>query len=156
MTGTRTEGGPTAAGDLGDVAAIMRDRGSAREAATTFSGSTGDIVRRLKELGFHTAHKTQVGEIADLLFGTAVRPRPTAHRRISDDQYELLSRAYALCKAYGYTMEEIAAYVRGEMSREEVRAHLERGLALLDSVEKLATIPGIVGDPTPDPGLGPD
>lgn len=156
MSGMSTETEQPVGGGLGDVAAIMRDRGAARESATSFSGSTGDIVRRLKELGFHTAHKTQVGEIADLLFGTAVRPRPTAHRRISDDQFELLSRAYALCKAYGYTMEEIADYIRGDLDRAEIRAHLERGLALLDSVEQLASIPGIVGEPAPEPGTGPE
>jgi len=152
----RTETTSPTASDLADVAAIMRDRGAARESSTSFSGSTGDIVRRLKELGFHTAHKTQVGEIADLLFGTAVRTRPTAHRRITDDQFELLSRAYALCKAYGYTMEEISAYIRGDLDRAEIRAHLERGLSLLDTVEQLASIPGIVGDPAPEPGSGPE
>ena len=141
MTESRTQA-------LGDVAAIMRDRGTARDSSSTaFSGSTGDIVRRLKELGFHTAHKTQVGEVADMLFGTAVRPRPSAHRRISDEQFEVLSRVYALCKAYGYTVEELAQYLRGDLSREEIRAHLDRGLALLDTIEVLAAVPGLVGDP---------
>jgi len=119
-----------------DIAAIMRERG-ADPTAGSFSGSTGDIVMRLRELGIYK-HKAWVGEVADLLFGEAVRPRPSAHRRISDHQFELLTRAYVLCAAYGYTMEEVAAYLRGRIDRDEMREHLLRGLALLDTLDEFA------------------
>jgi len=89
-----------------------------------------------------------------MLFGPAVRPRPSAHRRISDEQFEVLSRTYALCKAYGYTVEELAEFLRGDLSREEIRAHLERGLALLDTIEELAAVPGLVGAPVALRGPG--
>ena len=119
-----------------DVAAIMRERG-ADPTAGSFSGSTGDIVMRLRELGIYK-HKAWVGEVSDLLFGEAVRPRPSAHRRISDHQFEMLTRAYVLCAAYGYTLDEIAAYLRGKIDRDEMREHLMRGLALLDTLDELA------------------
>ena len=119
-----------------DVAAIMRERG-ADPTAGSFSGSTGDIVMRLRELGIYK-HKAWVGEVTDLLFGEAVRPRPSAHRRISDQQFEILTRAYVLCAAYGYTMEEVADYLRGKVGPDEMREHLLRGLALLDTVDQLA------------------
>lgn len=121
---------------LDDVAAIMRERG-ADPTAGSFSGSTGDIVMRLRELGIYK-HKAWVGEVADLLFGEAVRPRPSAHRRISDHQFDILTRAYVLCAAYGYTMEEVADYLRGKISQEQMREHLYRGLALVDTLDQLA------------------
>lgn len=119
-----------------DVAAIMRDRGQ-DPTAGSFSGSTGDIVMRLRELGIYK-HKAWVGEVADALFGEAVRPRPSAHRRISDHQFEILCRAYVLCAAYGYSMEELASYLHGHTSPAEIRDHLMRGLALLDTLDDLA------------------
>ncbi|MFZ4515942.1 MAG: hypothetical protein ACOYN3_06485 [Acidimicrobiia bacterium] len=119
-----------------DVTAIMRERGQ-DPTAGSFSGSTGDIVMRLRELGIYK-HKAWVGEVADALFGEAVRPRPSAHRRVSDHQFEILCRAYVLCAAYGYSMEELAAYLHGRVSHDEVRAHLMRGLALLDTLDELA------------------
>ena len=122
-------------GSMDDVAAIMRERG-ADPTAGSFSGSTGDIVMRLRELGIYK-HKAWVGEVADLLFGEAVRPRPSAHRRISDHQFDILTRAYVLCAAYGYTMEEVADYLRGKTSREQMREHLYRGLALVDTLDQL-------------------
>ena len=124
---------------LGDVAAIMRDRGPAgrAEQAGTFVGSTGDIVLRLRELGIYT-HKARVGEVSDMLFGDNVRAREGAHRRISDEQFEILCRAFVLCAAYGYTMEELADFLAGRATGEQVRAHLERGLALLEALEEYA------------------
>lgn len=113
----------------------MRERGT-DPTAGSFSGSTGDIVMRLRELGIYK-HKAWVGEVSDLLFGEAVRPRPSAHRRISDHQFEILTRSYVLCAAYGYTLEEIADYLRGKVQREEMREHLMRGLALLDTLDQL-------------------
>ena len=121
--------------EFDDVAAIMRDRGS-DPTAGSFSGSTGDIVMRLRELGIYK-HKAWVGEVTDLLFGEAVRPRPSAHRRISDHQFEILCRAYVLCAAYGYTMEEVADYLRAKTGKDQMREHLLRGLALLDTVDQL-------------------
>ena len=132
------------ASDLNDVSAIMRERGS-DPTAGSFSGSTGDIVMRLRELGIYK-HKAWVGEVADMLFGEAVRPRPSAHRRISDHQFEILTRAYVLCAAYGYTMEEVAAYLRGQIPQAQMREHLMRGVALLDTVDQLMEIdPSQVG-----------
>lgn len=121
---------------LDDVAAIMRERG-ADPTAGSFSGSTGDIVMRLRELGIYK-HKAWVGEVADLLFGEAVRPRPSAHRRISDHQFDILTRAYVLCAAYGYTMEEVADYLRGKIAKDQMLEHLYRGVALVDTLDQLA------------------
>jgi hypothetical protein len=125
--------------EFSDVAAIMRDRASDAVTGTSNAarGSTGDIVERLRELGIHK-HKAWVGEVADMLFGEAVRPRPSAHRRINDEQFDVLCRAYVLCAAYGYTMEEVADYIHGRKSALEMRDHLHRGLALIDTLDELA------------------
>lgn len=125
--------------DLADVQQIMRERaiGDVERSPGTFPGSTGDIVLRLRELGIYT-HKARVGEVADMLFGDAARPHDGGHRRISDEQFEVMCRAFVLCAAYGYTMEEIADFIHGRMTKLKLRAHLERGVALIDALEEYA------------------
>lgn len=113
-------------------------RGSAEE--QNYSGSTGDVVARLEKIGIHT-HKAKVAEVADLLFGDDVRSRPSAHRRIDDKQFEILARAFLLYVNFSYEFEELAGFVRGQISYDDILFRLKAGLVLIDEMGEHAGIP---------------
>ncbi|HMS25054.1 MAG TPA: hypothetical protein PKB15_05130 [Acidimicrobiia bacterium] len=125
--------------ELEEIASrLSSHRGAAEE--QTYSGSTGDIVARLEKIGIHT-HKAKVAEVADLLFGDDVRSRPSAHRRIDDRQFEILARAFLLYVNFSYEFEEIAGFIKGKTSYDDILFRLKAGLVLIDEIGENAGVP---------------
>ena len=125
--------------ELEEIASrLTSHRGNAEE--QNYSGSTGDVVSRLEKIGIHT-HKAKVAEVADLLFGDDVRSRPSAHRRIDDTQFEILARAFLLYVNFSYEFEEIAGFIKGESSYDEILFRLKAGLVLIDEIGEHSGVP---------------
>lgn len=118
--------------ELGDIASKLSSR---RTTATedNYSGSTGDVVNRLEKIGIHT-HKAKVAEVADMLFEGEVRVSPNAHRRINDKQFEVLARAFLLYVNFSYEFEEIADFISGRSSYDDILFRLKAGLVLIDEI----------------------
>lgn len=133
--------------ELEEIASRLTSR---RESADeqNYSGSTGDVVTRLEKIGIHT-HKAKVAEVADLLFGDDVRSRPSAHRRIDDRQFEILARAFLLYVNFSYEFEEIAAFIKGQTSYDDVLFRLKAGLVLIDEIGEQAGVPTPLSAPVP-------
>ena len=125
--------------ELEEIASrLTPHRGNAEE--QNYSGSTGDVVTRLEKIGIHT-HKAKVAEVADLLFGDDVRSRPSAHRRIDDRQFEILARAFLLYVNFSYEFEEIAGFIKGETSYDDILFRLKAGLVLIDEIGEHSGVP---------------
>ncbi len=125
--------------ELEEIANKLTSRRGAPEQEQNNSGSTGDVVNRLEKIGIHT-HKAKVAEVADLLFGGDVRTRPGAHRRIDDQQFEILARAFLLYVNFSYEFEEIADFINGKSSYDDVLFRLKAGLVLIDEIAEQAGI----------------
>ncbi len=117
---------------------LTSHRGSVEE--QNYSGSTGDVVSRLEKIGIHT-HKAKVAEVADLLFGDDVRSRPSAHRRIDDRQFEILARAFLLYVNFSYEFEELAGFIKGKTSYDDILFRLKAGLVLIDEIGEHSGVP---------------
>jgi hypothetical protein len=127
--------------DLEEIASRLTTRRSNNDQDQSNSGSTGDVVARLEKIGIHT-HKAKVAEVADLLFGDDVRSRPSAHRRIDDRQFEILARAFLLYVNFSYEFEEIADFLKGKASYDDVLFRLKAGLVLIDEIAEQAGVSG--------------
>lgn len=125
--------------ELEEIANRLTSRRGNQE-EQNYSGSTGDVVTRLEKIGIHT-HKAKVAEVADLLFGDDVRSRPSAHRRIDDQQFEILARAFLLYVNFSYEFEEIADFIKGRSSYDDVLFRLKAGLVLIDEIGEHAGVP---------------
>lgn len=118
--------------ELGDIASKLSTRRST-ETEDNYSGSTGDVVNRLEKIGIHT-HKAKVAEVADMLFEGEVRVSPNAHRRINDKQFEVLARAFLLYVNFSYEFEEIADFISGRSTYDDILFRLKAGLVLIDEI----------------------
>lgn len=125
--------------DLEEIANRLTSRRAGTDQDQNYSGSTGDVVNRLEKIGIHT-HKAKVAEVADLLFGNDVRARPSAHRRIDDRQFEILARAFLLYVNFSYEFEEIADFLAGKATYDDVLFRLKAGLVLIDEIADQAGI----------------
>lgn len=133
--------------ELEEIASkLTTRRGNAEE--QNYSGSTGDIVARLEKIGIHT-HKAKVAEVSDLLFGGDVRSRPSAHRRIDEKQFEILARAFLLYVNFSYEFEEIASFIKGQTSYDDVLFRLKAGLVLIDEIGEHAGVPTALSQSVP-------
>ncbi len=127
--------------DLEEIASRLTSRRAGTAEDLNNSGSTGDIVIRLEKIGIHT-HKAKVAEVSDLLFGDDVRSRPSAHRRIDDKQFEVLARAFLLYVNFSYEFEEIADFIKGKSSYDDILFRLKAGLVLIDEIADQVGIAG--------------
>lgn len=125
--------------ELEEIASRLTSRRTAPE-DQNYSGSTGDVVVRLEKIGIHT-HKAKIAEVADLLFGNEVRSSPSAHRRIDDNQFEILARAFLLYVNFSYEFEEIADFIKGSATYDDVLFRLKAGLVLIDEIADQAGVP---------------
>lgn len=125
--------------DLEEIANKLTSRRGGNADDLNNSGSTGDVVNRLEKIGIHT-HKAKVAEVADLLFAGDVRSRPSAHRRIDDRQFEILARAFLLYVNFSYEFEEIADFINGKSTYDDVLFRLKAGLVLIDEIADQAGI----------------
>lgn len=133
--------------ELGDIASKLSTRRSAM-AEDNYSGSTGDVVNRLEKIGIHT-HKAKVAEVADMLFEGEVRISPNAHRRINDKQFEVLARAFLLYVNFSYEFEEIADFINGKSSYDDILFRLKAGLVLIDEIaENSGIVPAVASQAT--------
>ena len=128
--------------ELGDIASKLSNRRNSM-AEDNYSGSTGDVVNRLEKIGIHT-HKAKVAEVADMLFEGEVRVSPNAHRRINDKQFEVLARAFLLYVNFSYEFDEIADFINGKSSYDDILFRLKAGLVLIDEIaENSGIVPTI-------------
>lgn len=128
--------------ELGDIASKLSSRRNSL-AEDNYSGSTGDVVNRLEKIGIHT-HKAKVAEVADLLFEGEVRVSPNAHRRINDKQFEVLARAFLLYVNFSYEFDEIADFINGKSSYDDILFRLKAGLVLIDEIAENSGIVPII------------
>jgi len=132
--------------ELEEIASKLTSRRGAPD--DNYSGSTGDVVNRLEKIGIHT-HKAKVAEVADMLFPGEVRSSPNAHRRIDDAQFEIIARAFLLYVNFSYEFEELASFIKGESSYDDVLFRLKAGLVLIDEIAEQAGVQTAVNNVTP-------
>ena len=98
------------------------------------TASPREVAERLARIGVHT-DATRVAEVATILFlADDARSSRPVRRPISDRQFEILARAFLLHHNFHYEFEELAQFIQGRISYDEILHRLKAGLQLVERV----------------------